>query len=476
MALSGAIALIGAACLVLVPRAPAARAVPDTIESYRTFGVARGAELAFTFKGSLFEPLLHIGLPYARAGLKSEAGATGAAVAAQLYPGDLIASQIGDNFPGLATAAYPPGRERIADVAPFPADGPLVADAGRVRAEATAAHAIGHVTTAGGAFSGGEAPLLSIGAVRVTSEATKTEAGVVQTVRSAVSGLELHLADGVSIRIEDVVSLAEAASDGSEGTAEASLTVGGAVVEMGGQVFEATVDDRGVHLSEPLQDVLGVPLDLEQTIRAGLRQLGISITTAGPVEITDGASADASVGGLVIGLTGEIPIVPVPQAFAQLLSSVNQQLPPEVNDPVCFQDIDPNSPLPLCIGANFLPGPGSGMVQTLSLGNVNAIAGANLAPPNGGGDDGGDGDGGGFDGGTGGGNGSGGNGGGGGGNGGGGGGGGGGNDGGGEGGFTLSGLLARMPPGVALGFGLALFALAALVSLVPFRPADEDDG
>jgi hypothetical protein len=457
--LAVAMVALGSACLALVPRAGVARAAPVTLESYRTFGVARGAEFSFTFKGSLFEPLLHIGLPYARSGVKSEAGATANSAAGQVYPGDLIASQVGDDFPGIASAAYPPGRDHVKDLVPFPGDGPVSADAGRVRAEAAADHALGLVTTAGGGFANGEVPLLTLGASRVSSEARLTEAGVVQTVRSTVNGIELDLADGFAIRIEEVVSRAEALSDGVEGEAEARLTVAGVVVEFGGQTLEAMIDDEGLHLSDPLQDVAGVPLDLEQAVQAGLRQLGVSISTAGPIRIVDGASAESSVGGLVIGLTGEIPIVPVPQAFAQLIGEVRNALPGQVSDPICFQDLDPDAPLPLCLGINFLPGPGSGMVQTLSIGNVNAIAGASLAPGGDGRDDGGDGDDDGFlgiptDPGGGGpdpvpstpGNGGGGN-------------------GGEPGGVQLSGLLAKMPPGVLLGFGLAFFLVAALVSL-----------
>ena len=456
-----ALVALGSACLVLVPRAGVARAAPVTLESYRTFGVARGAEFSFTFRGSLFEPLLHIGIPYARSGLKSEAGATSNSAAGQVYPGDLIASQVGDDFPGIASAAYPPGRDHVKDLVPFPGDGPVTADSGRVRAEAAADHAIGQVTTAGGGFANGDVPLLTLGASRSTSEASLTEEGVVQTVRSTVNGIELDLAEDFSIRIEQVVSSAEAHSDGVEADAEARLTVGGVVVELGGQTLEATIDDQGLHLSDPLQDVLGVPLDLEQAVQAGLRQLGVSITTAGPVRIVDGATAESSVGGLVIGLTGEIPIVPVPQAFAQLIGEVRNALPDEASDPICFQeDLDPTFPLPLCLGVNFLPGPGSGMVQTLSIGNVNAIAGASLAPPTDGGDDGGGGDDDGFlgiptdpggDGPAAPGNGGDGN--------------GDGNGDGGPGGVRLTGLLARMPPGVLLGFGLAFFVVAALVSL-----------
>jgi len=378
---AGAIALAGALCLLLVPQAGAAE--PELVfDSYRAQGTSRGIEFSFTFTGSLFEPLLHIGIPYARTDIRSEAGATSDAVAGQVYPGDLIASQAGDRFPGVAAAGYPPGAENVKDLVPFPGAGPVQTGAGHVEAAAAADRAFGLANTASGAFVNGEIPLVSARSVRVTSEGTRTGEGVVQTVRSVVNGLEVNLADGFAIRIESVISSAMASSDGTEGETEAHLTLGDVVVELGGETFPASIDDRGLHLPDPLQDVAGVPLDLEQTIRAGLRQAGISITTAGPVEIVEGSSADASVGGLVIGLTGEIPVVPVPQAFAQLVGQIQGQLPSEVNDPICFQeDLSPDFPLPLCVSPQLLPGPGSGMTQTLSLGNVNAFAAASLAPP-----------------------------------------------------------------------------------------------
>jgi hypothetical protein len=456
---AAAVALIGAACLLLAPQAGAAENGPLVFDSYLARGTSRGVEFSFTFTGSLFEPLLHVGVPYARTDLRSEAGATADAVAAQAYPGDLISSQAGENFPGVALAGYPPGKESVKDLVPFPGAGPVQAGAGHVEAAAAADRAFGTATTASGAFTDGEVPLVSVGSVRVISEGTRTGEGVVQLVRSVVKGLEVNLADGFAIRVESVVSTAQASSDGTEGVAEAHLTVGDVVVELGGQTFPATIDDRGIRLPEPLQDLAGVPLDLEQTIRAGLRQAGVSISTAGPIEIVEGATADASVGGLVIGLTGEIPVVPVPQTFAQLIGQIQGSLPPEVNDPICLQeDVSPDAPLPLCIGPQLLPGPGSGMIQTLSLGNVNAFAAASLAPPplddDGGIIDGpldppigpgpdlspappvtdGNGD-----------------------------------DGSANPGSQLTGLLARMPPGVLLVAGIVLLLVAAGAAVFPLR-------
>jgi hypothetical protein len=353
------------------------------LESYRVSGTSRGVETTFKVTDSIFDPLLHVGVPYARTNLKSEAGGSGDAVGAQLYPGDLLISQGFDGFPGISVASYPPGTEEEQTYPPIPAgDGPFRVATVHATASASPSRVLGVVDTVEAELASGAEPIVSVGSVRVRSEGARTAKGVVQESRSSVKDIVVRVSEDLSVLIGSVISEARASSDGIEATAEGRLRVTDAAVTLGGETFPVAIDDEGLHVPDEVRDVLGVPLDLEQEIRGGLRQAGISISTVGPVEIVDGANGDASVGGVVVGITGEVPVIPIPQLVAQIIRTAQEALPPEATQPICFQDdIDPSFPVPLCLSLQAVPGPGSKTVQTITFGSVTSTAAATPGTP-----------------------------------------------------------------------------------------------
>ncbi|MGH2830789.1 MAG: hypothetical protein ACRDJM_09935, partial [Actinomycetota bacterium] len=91
--IAAAAGLIGVSLLATIPFAADVGATTPRIADYSVFGVARGAEIGFSFDNSIFNRLVDLGVPFARGSMTSQAGGDADVTASQLYPGDLIASQ-----------------------------------------------------------------------------------------------------------------------------------------------------------------------------------------------------------------------------------------------------------------------------------------------------------------------------------------------------------------------------------------------
>jgi hypothetical protein len=135
-----------------------------------------------------------------------------------------------------------------------------------------------------------------------------------------------------------------------------------------------------------------------------LSNAGVQIFAAQGTKTVEDISSDASLSGLLVTFTGKVPNVFVPDIVGQLVYDV---ITPRLPDPVqerlrksiCYQqDIrhylpkqlgDAIGDLPVCVSPQIVPGPGSGVVTTFSIGKVRsqsvAVQGVSISGPGGGG-------------------------------------------------------------------------------------------
>jgi hypothetical protein len=227
-----------------------------------------------------------------------------------------------------------------------------------------------------------EPPILRVGSLSVDIDGARIGALVEQT--SVVVAKDVHLLNDAVV-IGAIISRARTTTDGIAGTAEASVTFADVEVTVSGEHHEAVVDEEGIRVDDP--DLSNdQAISLSETINDALLQAGISISSAAPVEITEGAAAEASAGGLTIALSGTVPAVPVPREVAQVLAPVIEQIPTRcVREITHGDDAIPNPPppfpeVPLCFGAGVLPGPGSQLVATVNIANASSFSVASAAP------------------------------------------------------------------------------------------------
>jgi hypothetical protein len=128
---------------------------------------------------------------------------------------------------------------------------------------------------------------------------------------------------------------------------------------------------------EQLPNSLGQSLTLGVT--GGLTDLtnsGVTIRTAKPIRAADGGQSEASIGGLLISITGQIPnLPPFPDVVNQVIGPVLTRFPV-----IC----PPVPGLPVCLTPQAIPGPGNAGITTISIGNVDAVAAASaleVTPP-----------------------------------------------------------------------------------------------
>lgn len=246
-----------------------------------------------------------------------------------------------------------------------------------------------------------DAPIAKIGQVTTKNESRWTGDGVLHTVRVTTKNVELF--DGM-LTIDKIVSEATTTSDGLTGVADTDFTIGKATLKAGGQEIAVTIDNEGIRtVGAQGQDVKqDQDLSHEDQLNEAFTEAGITLRVMKPTEVVNGSNAEASVGGLFLGVRAAIPNVPIPASVGpvpvastlqQILGSLPKrclnefdgQLPAicvggeETVPTTCVADIAP-VPLPFCFGKGVLPGPGSGVAVSLSIGQVSSLTGGSVVP------------------------------------------------------------------------------------------------
>ncbi|GAC1408933.1 MAG: hypothetical protein NVSMB57_00990 [Actinomycetota bacterium] len=388
-ALSGALMMCA---LTLIPHPMPAHASGASslsgysLSGYSARGVSQAARIAFTFDHSVFPQLLDVDAAFARTSMTSQAGGEATALAAQLYPGDLIFSQTGGShagtdavpfdttFPGTRQSRYPPSSSSESHMLPVPATaGPMEVHHGWNETTATGRSAASSAVAEHIVISLPSGPRVEVSSLHSASAITRSGKSIGQDAETETGRIRVRVSPRLSIEIASLDSLARAASDGVKGQTTTRFLLGGVTMIVDGVTYQARIDQSGLHAN----GVEG-PVDLERNVQTLLGYAGVTVRTTTPVETVEGASSEASVGGLVVGLTGTSPGIAAPDAIAQLVAMAQDALPPQARNPVCLQrDVSHEIPLPLCISGNIIPGPGSGATATISIGSV--IAGADAS-------------------------------------------------------------------------------------------------
>ncbi|MFY9586420.1 MAG: hypothetical protein WAT66_03080 [Actinomycetota bacterium] len=394
-----AVGALGAALVLLLPLATGAGAAATSVSDYQMTGIARGISLGFGFKDFVIPKILDLGIPHASNELNTSAGASSAAEAAMAYPGDVLVGALQPQFPGgipgYAVSKYPPGQSQNRNVTgslfgndiPLPNTfGPLGVDAGHLETDAREKKASASTTTQRLNFGDALAPLLTVGSISSTSSAKAEASKVTQIARTAVHDLVITPSAGLTIKIGTIVSEAIATSDGTTSDGDASLTLSDVRVIQGTTTYAATIDSKGIHVTgvAPEDAPNTVDINLSQSIgnvTQGLQNSGLTIRTANASRIIDGASSEASIGGLLIGLGADIPRVPVAQQviteiigpimdknFPTYCPSQDERIPPP------FDQIA--KALPVCVTPQLIPTGGTGTITSLAIGSVDAASAA----------------------------------------------------------------------------------------------------
>jgi hypothetical protein len=420
--LAAAMIAAALACALLFVGATAAPAAGPDIESYQAVGEARGLDVSFTFSGSIFERLLDLGIPQARSGVTSEGGGASRGSAAQVFPGDLVIGAAGEQIPGYRQAVYPkekaedaPDDSHVSDTFQMPGiitAGPMTVDTGHIKTTATETRGSGAATTHLVSLGAG-APLFTVKSIESNSISTRSSDHVDHVAETVAHDITILVSPQLIVRIGSLSALAHTSSDGAAPTAGTSLKLSGVSAVMNGSTYKATIDQDGLHLvgapQVPLPSPLSgglvpdtVPGDANQTLGLILKNAGVQIFASQATKSVDDVSSDASLSGLLVMFTGTVPNVFVPDIVAQLVyEGIVPRLPEDVQDrlrkSICYEkDIKPKLPkqivenpsfpnLPLCFSPSIVPGPGSGVITTFSIGKVRsqsvAIQGTTFVEP-----------------------------------------------------------------------------------------------
>jgi len=397
---------VGVLLLLWVPFASGAGADSGpSLAGLSLDGTARGLQVTFGFQDFILGNFVNVASPHAHTELSSLGGGTSRAVASQVYPGDLIAGKASEQFPGYREANYPasPGSTVDKDDDTNTV-GPLTRTAGpldiqtshlKTHADVDAANAL--VTTERFALAGSSGPLLEMTSAETTSDADGAGSTIVEQARTTIKNLKLIVTNSLTISIGQIESKARSTSDGNNGDASATFKLSSVQVTMNGTTYGATIDQGGISLNLPSDQIPSqvsdqipsrIPQSLAHEFSETLDRYGISITTSTPVEIVQGASADATVGGLLISLRGAIPSVYTPDAAKQLLFQVINTAQPVLGRDLCQgrknplatkcapQEICPTLAAPLCVTPQVVPGPGQGFQTSFAIGLAHAAASA----------------------------------------------------------------------------------------------------
>lgn len=148
-------------------------------------------------------------------------------------------------------------------------------------------------------------PGFSFGASTSTSTSTVKDGKAIAETISSVTGISLG--DG-AVKIDKVVSIARAVSDGATAEVTGSTVVSGMKI---GDV-PVTIDQNGVHIagqSGPNPLLPGGPLN---PVAEGLKQAGITIALPLPEKTINGSSGEITTGGLNISFDNAPFVAPLP--------------------------------------------------------------------------------------------------------------------------------------------------------------------
>ena len=398
-----AVGAIGAVCVLLVPLANGAGAATQ-ISDYQMTGVARGVSFGFGFKDFVLAKILDIGIPHASNELNTSAGASAMSEAAQAYPGDILIGALHHpedpmgfppgGFPGYSVSKYPPGQSATKNVTgslfgneiPLPTRvEPLGVDTGHLETAARERQASASTTTSRFMFGDAAAPLLTMGSIRSNTSAKAEASRVTQIARTAVNDIVITPNAALTIQIGSLVSEAITSSDGTTADGAATMTLSGVRVISGGTEYGATIDNKGIHITGPIPEGAPNSLDVDlgqsiEIVEQGLRNSGLTIRTAVPFRVIDGAASEAAIGGLLIGLSAEVPRVPVAQnLITQVLAPITNEIETycpaqDENIPPPFDEITKR--LPVCVSPQLVPTGGNGTITSLAIGSVDSVSAA----------------------------------------------------------------------------------------------------
>jgi hypothetical protein len=393
--LASAAAAIGVALLSMGAFPTTAHA--GSTDIYDAGGSGQGILFTAAVRPSIFDPLVQGGVAYSEATLSSSGGGASGSFAAALYPGKFGIGALGcSGAPGgpWHQAQYPP-----AGVCNEHEEGALVArpaslgnanldmvmdtaftntdvKTGYMSADAhlDESHSLVRMQRVALVPDPSQPSPFEVGSVTVAADGERTADHATHSVRSSVKDVSLLAG---ALTIAEIVSTTHTLSDGVTATADATLTFKDVRAFVSGAYHHATIDNEGVHIDDP---TLTRAQNLSQTESFGdsLADANISITVGTPVELVDGSAADASVGGLTLAVRGTVPSVKVPSELAPVITEVIKQIPTK-----CLNDI--GGPLPLCFGSGVVPGFGSQVVYSISIGGASsrsvAYAGYVYTPP-----------------------------------------------------------------------------------------------
>ncbi len=394
--LSAALAALGVAGLLAVPLTGPAGAAETPLPIFDSTATGQGLVLAAGVRPSILETAGQAGFHFAQTTFNSAGGGRSQSLAAPVFPGSFAVGALTANvgcggFGKMwVEARFPPsehcntrqsdnwarlGRSSLGEAFGAPELDDAVngvldrADAGsgdmHVTAELGRGTADISTTTFSLSSAAGDPPVIALGSLEISTGGAREGGSVGQRARVVAKDVSLL---GGSIRIAAIESIAEATSDGVAGAADASLRFIDVTVLVNGERHRATIDSDGIHVDDPeleQEQELGLSEEIEDT----LLRAGLSISASSPVRITDGASAEATVGGLILSIRGTVPSVVIPEEVAPVYAMILDQIPT-----LCLNDPPLGAPLPLCFGSGVIPAGGSSPFATLTLGSASAFA------------------------------------------------------------------------------------------------------
>lgn len=418
--LAAAAAGFGSAALLVLPfagRAPADTSAPQTLPIYALHGIGSGVELTLAPKPEVLDPLVDVALMHVETAANAGGGGSATGFAGDVYPGAVVMGGAGcqpafTHF-GIAQSSYPPTscsvKQEVGESAPMTippnGTGPFVLDAGHAKTESHEAHTHATVTMNKLTLAPASGLSILVDHMTIVGDSLATATTATQTVSVSTNGVHITT-PALSLDITSMVSKAVSISDGTTGTTDTSFTIGDAIVTIAGQPHRVTIDNTGVHLADlnaPVPPVNGVPLPsdvrqpLSQQLEEALAQSDLIIRGGTSSEITNGPSAESSIGGLLISFeSGRPPAVPIPAPIAQpvpwpglspiplpsplpTIDPSPQGWPVPQFQPICPGDIDLHGQTVigktgLCVGQGLVPVPPGDVLASVALGGADASA------------------------------------------------------------------------------------------------------
>jgi hypothetical protein len=327
----------------------------ETLAGYQGSAAASGVHVFYNPEGVLpIPPPVDLGVPDALATIAS--GPSTFARASVADPGDLLnspAALFGLLAPGGPGDAIPPYPYRITatsgvgqpDVTSNPAPG-LTA---RVRVSDGGSVAQSSVGVA-------DAPAIAtVGAARSLASTDVQDGKVTVHARTEVAGLDLL---GI-LKVESITTDLTATSTGGRTELSGGTKIGGATVL--GQAV--TIDEGGVTLAPGSSPLLGGVLGpLVGSVDQLLKQVGITVSVAGPVSLDGGSDGQLSSTGLRIDLALNRTTFPALTALLDSLPPLDSPVPglPSIDDLLVVAQANHVASLELGRGVVSLAGSSAG--------------------------------------------------------------------------------------------------------------------